>query len=107
LKITRCPRCGKGKILKSYLTVAGQCSECGLPLNKHEQGDGPAFFAITIVGTLVAIFATITEVKYEPPFWLHAVLWIPFVVLGSLLCLHYLKAAFIHVQYKTKPQDFD
>ncbi|MDE3060175.1 MAG: DUF983 domain-containing protein [Pseudomonadota bacterium] len=102
----RCPRCGKGKLFKGLLTVAERCGECGLSFAGHEQGDGPAFFAILIIGTLAAVGATIVEIRYEPPFWLHAVIWGPFVVIGTLWSLRFLKAALISVQYRVRKQDF-
>jgi uncharacterized protein (DUF983 family) len=106
MKLFRCPRCGTGKLYRGLLTVVDTCSACGLSFKEHEQGDGPAFFAITFIGGLVAIAASIVEIKYEPPYWLHAVLWIPFIVIGSLLTLRIAKAAIISLQYARRPQDF-
>jgi uncharacterized protein (DUF983 family) len=106
MKIFRCPRCGQGKLYRGILTVADACSACDLSFKNHEQGDGPAFFAITFIGGLVAIFAAIVEIKYAPPYWLHAVLWIPFIVVGSLLTLRIAKAAIILLQYRRRPGDF-
>ncbi|MDE3016426.1 MAG: DUF983 domain-containing protein [Pseudomonadota bacterium] len=107
MKIFRCPACGKGKLFRGALTVAERCGECGLSFQGHEQGDGPAFFAILIIGALTAIGAAVVEIKFEPPFWLHAVLWIPFVLVGSVLSLRFLKAALIAVQYRVKRDDFE
>lgn len=107
MKLFRCPRCQQGKLYKGFLTIVDSCSECGMPLRVHEQGDGPAFFAILVIGTLVGIFATIVEVKYAPEFWVHAVLWIPFVCFGSLLCIRLFKAMLFAAQYKWRPDDFN
>lgn len=79
---------------------------CGLPLGQHEQGDGASFFCICIVGTLAGVFASIVEVMYQPPFWLHAALWIPFITLGSLLCMRVVKSALIAAQYQFRRDDF-
>lgn len=106
MRLFRCPRCGKGKLYRGMLAVAGRCSECQLSFAGHEQGDGPAFFAITIIGALVAIFASIVEIRYEPPFWLHGVLWIPFVLIGSVVALRFSKAAIIRAQYNLRSGDF-
>ena len=103
----RCPRCGKGKLYRDLLlNIADQCNACGLSFKAHEQGDGPAFFAILIVGALTAIGAAITEIKFEPPFWVHAAIWIPFVIIGTLLSLRWLKALLIAVQYRVNSEDF-
>ncbi len=89
------------------MAVADSCSECGLALKEHEQGDGPAFFAILLVGALVGIFSAIVEIRYEPPFWMHASLWIPFIIIGSLLCIRLFKAMLVAAQYKWRSEDFD
>jgi len=106
MRLFRCPRCGKGRLYRNFLDIADQCNECGLSFKGHEQGDGPAFFAVLIVGALAAIFAAIVEIKYEPPFWLHAAIWIPFIIIGTLLALRFLKAALVAVQYRVKEEDF-
>jgi len=107
MQLFRCPRCGKGKLYRNLLDINDQCSACGLSLRAREQGDGPAFFAILIIGAAAAIGAAIVEIKYEPPFWLHAVIWIPFIIIGTLVSLRVLKAALIAVQYQYRKDDFN
>ncbi len=102
-----CPKCHRGKLFHGFLTIAPACGECGLPLAQHEQGDGPAVFAILIVGALVVIASTIVEMKYEPPLWVHALIWPVFIVVASLVSLRVLKAALIRMQYKYKKWDFE
>jgi uncharacterized protein (DUF983 family) len=102
-----CPACGKGKLFKSLLTIAPYCSVCGLDFTKHEQGDGPAFFGILFIGALTTIFAAIVEIKFAPSFWLHAALWIPFIIIGSIASLRVLKAALISAQYHYRKDNFE
>ena len=101
-----CPRCGKGALFSGPISIVDECSECKLALKAHEQGDGPAFFGIVIVGALVAIFAAIVEVKFAPPYWLHAALWVPFIIVGSLASLRWGKAMIVHMQYRLRREDF-
>lgn len=102
-----CPACGKGKLFKNRLEVADYCHSCGLSFKAHEQGDGPAFFGVLLIGALTAIGAAILEVKLSPPFWVQGVIWFPFVMAGSLVSLRLLKALIIAVQYQTRKDDFD
>ncbi len=102
----RCPRCGQGKLYSDLLTIVDQCSECKLDLKQHEQGDGPAFFGILIVGAITAIGAAVVEIKYQPPFWLHGAIWAPFVLIASVVSLRWLKAVLIAVQYQLRRDDF-
>jgi uncharacterized protein (DUF983 family) len=47
------------------------------------------------------------EIKYAPPYWLHAVLWLPLVLGLSIGLLRWLKAALIAAQYRLRKDDFD
>lgn len=101
----RCPRCGRGKLFAGFLTVAERCGVCGLDLKKADAGDGPAVFVIFIVGALAVLAAILTEVWFEPPYWLHLVIW-PVVILGSSLgLLRPLKALLIALQFKHRASD--
>ncbi len=102
----RCPACGQGKLYRSLLRVADRCRACGLDLTGHEQGDGPAFLAILLVGALSAIGAVILDMNWQPPLWVHAAVWLPGVVFGSILSLRVLKAALIAVQYRHRRDHF-
>lgn len=88
------------------LSVKPQCQQCGLSFANHEVGDGPAFFAISIVSILVAILMAFTEIFFSPPYWLHAVLWIPLIFIGSYFTLRWAKGILIAVQYKHQRDSF-
>jgi uncharacterized protein (DUF983 family) len=96
----RCPRCGRGALFKGLLTVNERCPACGLDLAAQDAGDGPAVFVILILGALVVGLAIWVEVKFEPPIWVHIVLWTPFTLGVALLLLRPLKAALIVLQYR-------
>ena len=98
----RCPACGKGKLYRGVLTVTDQCAACGLDLRARDPGDGPTFFVITFFGFVVVALAVWFEFAYEPPLWLHAAIWTPFICLGSVVLLRITKALLIAYQYKLK-----
>src|SRR2546423_13973338 len=81
----RCPRCGKGKLFQGFLTLRPRCEACGLDYAFIDAGDGPAVFVILIAGFIVVGSALVVEFKYAPPFWLHAVLWLPLILATTLL----------------------
>ena len=76
----RCPRCGKGKLYAGFLDLRPRCEACGLDYTFIDTGDGPAIFIIMIAGAVVVGCALIVEVKYQPPFWVHAALWLPLIL---------------------------
>ena len=86
-----CPRCHKGSLFSGFLNLRKQCPECGLDYSFADSGDGPAIFVILISGFIVVGAALITEVIYQPPFWLHAVLWLPLILATTLLPLRAMK----------------
>ncbi len=95
----RCPRCGKGHMFKGFLTVRTNCEACGLDYSFADAGDGPAIFVILIAGFIVVGAALLVEVMYQPPFWLHALLWGPLILIVTLAPLRLLKGLLIALQY--------
>jgi uncharacterized protein (DUF983 family) len=96
----RCPRCGKGKLFSGYLTVAQRCSVCGLEYAGFDAGDGPAVFVILIVGFLVAGGALLVEVAFSPPYWVHAIIWLPAIIILTTTLLRFMKGLLLVLQYK-------
>jgi uncharacterized protein (DUF983 family) len=99
---SRCPRCGKGKLFSGFLTIPAACEKCDLDFRFTDSGDGPAVFIALIGGGIVVALALITEVKYQPPYWVHAVLWIPLVLILTVGLLRPLKGFLIAQQFKHK-----
>jgi uncharacterized protein (DUF983 family) len=98
----KCPRCGKGKLYAGFLTLRPACESCGLDYAFIDSGDGPAVFIIMIAGAIVVGAALIVEIKYQPPFWLHAALWLPLILATTLLPLRSMKALLIALQFHHK-----
>lgn len=98
--ILRCPNCSKGKLFKGYLKLADGCAACGEGFSALEQGDGPAVFVTLIVGFVVVGLALTVEVAYMPPLWVHAALWPPLILGGSLGLLPPLKGLLIGAHFR-------
>lgn len=96
----RCPRCGKGRVYKSYLVFADRCTVCGLDFRFADAGDGPAVFVILIAGAFIVTCALIVEVNFAPPYWLHAILWLPLTIGMCIALLPPLKATLFALQYR-------
>ena len=95
----RCPHCGDGKLFAGFLQVRLRCETCGLDYAFADAGDGPAVFIILIAGFIVAGSALIAEVFYQPPLWVHALLWGPLAVVVCIGPLRPLKGLMIALQY--------
>ena len=95
----RCPRCGEGRLFRGYLSLRSACEHCGLDYGFADAGDGPAVFVILIGGFIVVFAALMTEVAYQPPYWVHAALWLPLILIVTLAPLRLIKGLLIALQY--------
>mgnify|MGYP000280103203 CR=1 FL=1 len=100
----RCPRCGEGRLFDGFLTLAPRCSNCGLEFDFADSGDGPAVFIMMIVGFVVVGLALVVEFTLHPPYWLHAIIWVPLVLGLSIGLLRPLKGLMIAQQYKHRAE---
>jgi uncharacterized protein (DUF983 family) len=98
----KCPRCGRGKLYAGFLELRPNCAACGLDYTFIDTGDGPAIFIIMLASAIVVGCALVMEVKYQPPFWLHAVLWLPLILATTLLPLRAMKSVLIALQFHHK-----
>lgn len=101
----RCPRCGRGKLFKGFLGLQPACAVCGLDYSKADSGDGPAVFVILFLGAFVVFLALMVEIAYEPPLWLHAIIWPPLILGGAIALLRPMKATMIALQFRHKASE--
>jgi uncharacterized protein (DUF983 family) len=99
----RCPRCGSGPLFFRVLDVRETCPNCGLDLRAHDAGDGPAVAGIFLVGAIAVIAALVVDSKYQPPLWVHALLWPALVLPLTLLVMRLAKAALVALHYRQRP----
>ena len=101
----RCPRCGEGHLFQGFLTLRPRCEHCGLDYGFADAGDGPAVFVILLGGFVVVFAAMVVEIMYQPPYWVHAALWIPLVLIFTLGPLRPIKGLMIALQYHHKAEE--
>jgi uncharacterized protein (DUF983 family) len=97
-----CPRCGRGKLFQGFLSLRPRCEVCGLDYGFADSGDGPAVFIVLLGGAIVVAAALITEIEFQPPYWLHAVLWLPLILIVTLGPLRPMKGLMIALQFHHK-----
>ena len=97
-----CPRCGRGKLFAGFLSLRPRCDACGLDYAFADSGDGPAVFIVLLGGAIVVAAALITEVEFHPPYWVHAVLWLPLILIVTLGPLRSMKGLMIALQFHHK-----
>ncbi len=93
--MNRCPCCGEGKVFRAYLKVVDECSACHAPLGALRSDDAPPYFTILIVGHVLVPLLFWVERAYEPPIWLHMVIWLPLFTLACIGLLRPIKGAVV------------
>jgi uncharacterized protein (DUF983 family) len=102
----KCPNCGAGPLMRSYLQVRQTCAVCGEELHHHRADDGPAYLTILIVGHLMAPAILFAFVELRPdPLILAAAFAVGCVAL-SLFLLPRLKGAIVGLQWAKRMHGF-
>ncbi len=94
-------------MFEGFLDLAARCEGCGLDYDFADSGDGPAVFVTLIGGFLVLGAALAVDVAYEPPIWVHIVIFLPLTLLVCLGLLRPLKGLLVAAQFKTKAGRLD
>jgi uncharacterized protein (DUF983 family) len=97
----KCPRCGRGRLFDGYLSIAPGCKDCGLSYEFADGGDGAAWFVMLFVCVVGVGSILGVEVAWSPPFWVHALIAVPLLVIMPLLLLRPAKGVLINQQWKT------
>ncbi|WP_283967330.1 DUF983 domain-containing protein [Tritonibacter sp. AK171] len=103
----RCPKCGEGKLLHSYLKVNDSCSNCGEEFHHHRADDGPAYLTILIVGHLMAPLMHYMAFEWRPSPWVMASVFSTGCLAASLYLLPHLKGVVVAYQWARRMHGFD
>ena len=86
------------------LNLRPRCTSCDLDYAFVDTGDGPAIFAIFLLGVLVLGGALIAEFKFAVAWWTHVLLWGLLTPLLAVIVLRWLKATLIALQYRNRAE---
>jgi uncharacterized protein (DUF983 family) len=82
------------------LTLNDSCPHCGYNFAGVDSADGPAVFLIFLLGFTIVPAALYVEFTFEPPIWVHILLWLPAVVLLTISFLRPVKSYVIALHHK-------
>ncbi len=101
----RCPRCGEGRLYKSFLNVTDQCAVCDLDLSKEDAGDGAVPFIVFLVGAVCSGFGVWLHLVVGAPIWVAALLLTLLCIILVLILLPKTKGLLIALQYVNRAGD--
>ena len=102
LPFGNCPRCRAKTLFDGVISFAPKCWACGLDFSGFNVGDGAAAFLTLIIGAAVSALAIWLQLRFEPPFWVHIVLWVPLTTFAVLAGLRYGKSRLLAAEYRGK-----
>lgn len=102
----RCPACGEGKLLHSYLKVNDGCTQCGQDLSHQRADDGPAYLTILVVGHILGFVLHIVYVQFRPDPWTLALILSVVTVGASLIMLPRMKGLVVAYQWAKRMHGF-
>ena len=85
--------------MRKFLKVADKCPHCGEDLSHHQTDDAPPYFTILLVGHIIVPALLTVELIWHPPMWVDFVIWLPAIVILSLLLLPRIKGAVVGLQW--------
>jgi uncharacterized protein (DUF983 family) len=95
----RCPKCGEGRLFRSFSKTVEACAHCGEPIHHHRADDFPAYIVIVIVGHIMVGAVLAVESTTNLPMWVHLAIWVPLTALLALALLQPVKGAIVGLQW--------
>lgn len=95
----RCPSCGQAPLFEGFLSLPEECPACRFDYGAIDTGDGPAVFVIMLAGLLVTVAALFVEMRWQPSYLTHVLLWGPIGLGVPVLMLRPAKAWLIRSQH--------
>ncbi len=87
------------------MTLRPACPVCGLDLSHSDTGDAGAVILIMVLGVIVISLAFWVEFRFNPPLWVHAILWPAFTLPLAILIMRPMKAGLVAMQFRTRPEE--
>ncbi len=103
----KCPSCGEGKLLHSYLKINDECSKCGQNLSHARADDGPAYLTILVVGHVMAPLMHVYYANLRPEPLMMSLVFCIGCLIASLYLLPRMKGLVVAYQWARRMHGFD
>lgn len=102
----KCPACGTGPLMKSYLKTRDHCAVCGEDLHHHRADDGPAYMTILVSGHILAPLLLFVFTTFRPDPVVMAAGFVTGFVILALFMLPRFKGMFVAIQWAKRMHGF-
>ncbi|HEY0919422.1 DUF983 domain-containing protein [Devosia sp.] len=103
----RCPKCGEGKLFRSFLKVNDECPVCGEELHHHKADDLPPYISIIIFGHILVGAMLHMEMTMTIAPYVYLLTLAPLAVILPLAMLPSIKGAVVGLQWANYMHGFD
>jgi uncharacterized protein (DUF983 family) len=100
-----CPQCSAPTVFAAPARFADHCAECDLSFAAFNVGDGPAAFLTLIIGAIIVSLALTVELSFQPPFWVHILLWVPITTFAVIFGLRVAKGMLLALEYRNAARE--
>ena len=97
-----CPQCGAQSMFASATQFNSTCPTCALDYSQFNVGDGPAALMIIPIGALIITLAVLLDIAVRPPFWVHAMIWIPLTAVIVVGFLRVAKGIMLTLEFRNR-----
>jgi uncharacterized protein (DUF983 family) len=81
------------------------CPVCGLSFAQSDTGDAGAVGVIMVLGAIIVVLAFWVEFRFNPPLWVHVILWPAITIPLAVLIMRPMKAALVAAQFRHRPTE--
>ena len=104
--VSRCPKCGQGRLFETGLAVKDKCTTCGETLHHHRADDLPAYLNIFIVGHVVVALTIIIMDMEVMGMWTLVISACLLALAMAFLLMRPLKGMIVGVQWALRMHGF-
>lgn len=104
--LCKCPRCGQGKLFRTFLKPVEHCAVCKEDFTPQRADDLPAYLSIVVVGHIVVGGFMLTDQSVSWSKWVHLAIWTPLTLILALATIQPIKGAVIGLQWARRMHGF-
>ncbi len=104
--LNTCPACGSGRLFRAFLKPVHHCAACGEEMFHERSDDLPPYLVIVLVGHVLLTGYMLTDAIMPDALWVHLLVWVPVVILTSLISIQPIKGGVIGLQWAIRMHGF-